>query len=294
MVKGQMAKDPYALRDPYEKGSREAAPRDLTKGEPQGGAGAQGGKAGAAAAEGAAGSHGEAAGEEALYEEPRAFGNKQLVVALCIALALLVAAGAYAWSIVRTPDISAYADQEIAISGLMNEDFTVTPAELAQLKCAQLTVDGQGKGQGQDGESKAGTVTAYGPTLARFLEGYGYEPGDFSRIVFTCSDGYKVTLLGDALDGTIVLSIAQGKKALDEHHQPLRLVVPEEESGKWCYGVTSIRFELASSEDGNSADQGVFAVEESQLGEAAAGVSESGDAEGSASGSGSGVSFGQL
>lgn len=300
MVKGQVAGDPYALRDPYEQASRAATPR--AKGAP--GCNAGGGRA--KGEPGSSSASGDGSGSGKFYEEPRAFGNEQLAVALCVALALLVAAGVYAWNVVRTPDISAYAGEEITISGLADEDFTVTVEELSQLKCSQLTVDGKGKGQGQDGESKAGTVMAYGPTLVRFLAEYGYEPTDFSRVVATCYDDYKVTLVGSSLEQTILLSIAQGKEALDERHQPLRLIAPSEESGKWCYGVVSLQFERASDDGGNSDDQGVITVEESQLAEgalaSAGAAAETGGASDAASGndpesaasSGSGISFGQL
>ena len=49
-------------------------------------------------------------------------------------------------------DLSAYADTPITVTGLTDEPFTVTPAELAQLKC----VDAKARGN----SDKAGTVRA--------------------------------------------------------------------------------------------------------------------------------------
>ena len=49
-------------------------------------------------------------------------------------------------------DLSAYADTPITVMGLTDEPFTVTPEELAQLKC----VDAKARGN----SDKAGTVCA--------------------------------------------------------------------------------------------------------------------------------------
>jgi hypothetical protein len=38
------------------------------------------------------------------------------------------------------------------------------------------------------------------------------------------------------------MSISNDKDALEEYQQPLRLVIPSEESGNWAYGVVSIDF----------------------------------------------------
>lgn len=278
---GDRANDPYALRDPYE------APEPGQAGQ----AGRIRGRAGKVSFA-AGGASPVGSGGMGYGAAQNAFGNKHLAISLAVALALVLAALLCTWNVVRGPSIGAYADEEIRIIGLADEDFAVTPAELAELKCSQLTVEGQGKGQG--GESKAGTVTAYGPTLARFVEKYGFEPTDFARIVVTCSDGYKVTLLGDMLNQTVILSIAQGKSSLDEGHQPMRLVMPSAESGKWCYGIESMEFQRladeAFDEEGEGADEGFEGAE----GDAAFAdeMSGSGDADGSASAeaSGSGAS----
>lgn len=294
MAFGKVIDDPYSLRDPYEEALRPFA------------SGAQGdgfgdGFSGSASD---AGPGGKPAGGS-VPAAPRAFGNGQLAVSLLVALALIICAFGYAWSVLRAPSIGAYADAEIEITGLSDEPFSVTPAQLAELKCSSLTVDGSGKGQGQDGQSKAGVVAAYGPTLARFLEAYGYEVSDLSRVVVTCSDGYKVTIHGDMLEGVILLSVAQGKAALDDYHQPLRLVMPAEESGKWCYGICRIDFTLAedgagadgtSDGDGDVSSEGAATAEASasvdaSSGDSAAGTTSDASAAGS-SGATSGESFG--
>lgn len=193
------------------------------------------------------------------YNSPATWATKirrALVALVCVVA--LIGVGFWAWDEVREPSIESYANQEITIKGL-GDDFSVTVADLASLDCERLRVTGTGSGQ--NGESKAGTVNAYGPTLETFLAQYGYSPTDFGRIIFTCkeeldSDGnpysYKVTLLDEQLTNKVIFSIAQGKAALEEYSQPMRLVMPSESTGQWAYGVIEIDFQKAagdSSED---------------------------------------------
>ena len=136
-------------------------------------------------------------------------------------------------------DISAYESQEITVTGLKEEAFTVTPAELMEMKCISR--------QDTGATAKAGTVKAYGPLLSTFLEEYGYKTEDVDRVRFYCKDGYKSVLKDEYLtDYEIILSAASGSEALSEKEQPLRILVPEAESSKWAYGITEIEFVLAS------------------------------------------------
>ena len=106
-------------------------------------------------------------------------------------------------------DISAYADTPIEISGLTDEEFTVTAQELAQLELAQ----------------------------------YGRSIDEFKKIRFFCSDDYKIVLKGEYLtDYEIVMALCKGNDPLPKKQQPLRIVIPEAESGKWAYGVVRIEF----------------------------------------------------
>lgn len=132
-------------------------------------------------------------------------------------------------------DISAYGDTPITISGLTNEEFTVTPNELMVLKCVGRTATGE--------TAKAGTVSAYGPLLNTFLAQYGKTQTDFKKIVFTASDDYRVAIAGDHLaQYEIVLAIADGNEPLSASCQPLRLLIPGAESGMWEYAVVHIEF----------------------------------------------------
>ncbi len=167
--------------------------------------------------------------------------NAPAIVCAVIGLLLaLVVSGLIAYELLRGPDIEAYADAAIEIEGLTEESFTITPAELASLDCVHYSITGEGSGD--NGESKAGTVDAYGPTLDTFLAQYGCEIGDFRRVAVFCKDGYDVYLQGEDLEGEIILSIALGKDALKETHQPLRVVAVELATGYWAYGVERIQF----------------------------------------------------
>ena len=132
-------------------------------------------------------------------------------------------------------DISAYEASPIQIVGLTDEPFAVTPRELMALKCTSATARGN--------SDKAGTVNAYGPTLEALVIAYGHSLSEFRYVRFCASDGYDVTinqLVWDSYD--VILSIANGSKPLEVRQQPLRVVIPGYDSGKWVRLVTQIEF----------------------------------------------------
>jgi hypothetical protein len=132
-------------------------------------------------------------------------------------------------------DISEYGDAPIEISGLADEDFTVTPQELAALECVSRSATGA--------TAKAGTVKAVGPLLDTFLAEYGKRTSDFGRIRFIASDGYRVVLRDEYLtDYEVVLSVSSGKEPLPESERPLRILIPEAESNMWEYACIRIEF----------------------------------------------------
>jgi len=155
-------------------------------------------------------------------------------IALMLALILLAALGACGE---KTADISAYGDYEIEISGLLDEDFTITPNDLLALPCVSRSATGRAE--------KAGTVAARGPLLETFLEQYGYTMSDFYKIRFIASDNYKTVLRDDYLtDYEVVMAVSSGEKPLDESLWPLRLLIPEAESNMWIYSIVRIEFEF--------------------------------------------------
>lgn len=153
---------------------------------------------------------------------------------LLLAVLFLLLAGCKA-------DLSAYADTPITVTGLTDEPFTVTPAELAQLKC----VDAKARGN----SDKAGTVRAHGPLLSALTEAHGRSLDEFYYVRFAASDGYDVTinaLIWDSYD--VILSISNGSEPLAERQRPLRVVIPGYNSGKGVQLVTEIRFYAAETE----------------------------------------------
>ena len=136
----------------------------------------------------------------------------------------------------KTAVIAEYADAEITVSGLLDEEFIITPAELFALESVSRSATGA--------TEKAGTVGAEGPLLDTLLAEYGFKPTDFTKIRFIARDEYRVTLRGGYLtDYEVILAVSSGNKPLSEATRPLRLVIPGAESGMWIYGVIRIEFE---------------------------------------------------
>ena len=164
-----------------------------------------------------------------------------IVAVVVLALALVGVGGTFAFQKLTQPAYLTYSTVGISIVGIEDEPFTVTPADLAALPSVTQTVSGQGQGEG--GASKAGTVTATGPTMETFLAQYGLAPTDFTRIKVVCKDDYDVILARDSLESEVILTVAMGNTPLDPYQQPLRLVLPDESSSQWGYGVIRIEFE---------------------------------------------------
>ena len=159
--------------------------------------------------------------------------NKNIrYLALCVLLSLLLCA---CGKVKVTADISAYENTPITVSGLEEEEFEITAGELSQLDCVGRTSQGR--------TAKAGTVNAVGPLLTTFLEHYGKQVTDFSRIRFIAKDGYKITLKDAYLtDYDVVLAVSEADDPLSDTQNPLRLVIPGAESGMWAYGIIRIEF----------------------------------------------------
>ena len=157
---------------------------------------------------------------------------KRVISAAAVIAMLLALASCGA----KLPDISEYGDTPITIVGLLEEEFTITPNELAKLECIDLSAKGQ--------SAKAGTVSGIGPTLITFLEQYGKTPADFDSIRFIAADKYRITLGGSRhTDDIVLFSISGSSKPLSKGEQPVRLVIPGASSSQWIYGVIRIEFE---------------------------------------------------
>jgi hypothetical protein len=219
--------DPYRMVDPYEKRSKRRASRQ------------------------AGGAHVDAAQtDDWLIQNER---HRHRLMATFILVSVLLAGsfgGFVLYDSFRAPDISAYAQTGITVSGLEEGDFVVTPEELLTLKLVKTSATGSGKGP--NGESKAGTAHAYGPSIETFLQAHGHTLSDFRRIVFLCKDGYSVVLKPDELKGDVILSVASGNDPLAAYQEPLRIILPEGATHQWTFGILRIEFTLqdkkASSE----------------------------------------------
>ncbi|MEG1501278.1 MAG: hypothetical protein RR396_04910, partial [Clostridiales bacterium] len=145
-------------------------------------------------------------------KESKLLGKKNLISFTVVAiLFLLIIFLIYQSN--KGPDIAAYEQETVLITGLTAEDFNITPGQLAKMDCIQG--DGVGK------SAKAGIIKGYGPTLGSFLAEYGQERKNFSKIRFTSKDGYQKSLGEKMLkDGEVILSIANGMASLGENQRP--------------------------------------------------------------------------
>jgi hypothetical protein len=180
----------------------------------------------------------------------RSARRRRLAIGIIAAFAVLVIAvvsSFLAYDNLRTANISSYAQSGISVSGLEDEDFIITPETLKDYEIVNLSTTGTGKGEG--GESKAGTVNAYGPSMESFLATYGYTLTDFRSIRFLCKDGYTTVLRPSRMeDEVVIMSFAAGKEPLKRYQQPMRIVIPDGDTGQWCFGILRIEFVSADAE----------------------------------------------
>jgi hypothetical protein len=272
--------DPYALINPYDRQARsrkryaKAEWRRLqyaqaqsqaktkaqakTKGQTEAGASPAAGRGDAAEDAGPSPATG-SPGQDDFEAWVKRVDRRRRLVWLVLATAALLIIGStgsfIAYDTLRVADISAYAQTGISVSGLADEDFIVTPGMLSDHKVTQTAAAASGKGA--QGESKAGTVNAYGPTLETFLAGYGHTISDFRTITFYCKDGYTTVLRPSRMESDeVIMSFASGKEPLPPYQWPLRLVIPAEDTGKWCFGILRIEFTLDDGEDGDGDGDG--------------------------------------
>ena len=161
---------------------------------------------------------------------------EKTILAIVIAAVLVVGLRIGVGPTILWADISAYENEQILVTGLTDEDFYITPGQLAELPLEKVTATGE--------TAKAGTVNGIGPTMDTFIEAYGEGAAkeDFKQVKFYASDNYTTALVRTLQEGEIVLSIANGNEPLYEGHQPLRIVIPGEDSGTWIYMITAIEF----------------------------------------------------
>ncbi|MDR1291837.1 MAG: hypothetical protein LBJ91_00355 [Clostridiales Family XIII bacterium] len=140
------------------------------------------------------------------------------------------------------PSSLSYLDKEIVISGVEDEDFTVTVRELTELESVRK------KAEAMRANGDIVKTTAVGPTIDTFLAKYGKDKAGFSSVRFSASDGYSIAVPKEVLDSReIVLSYMDGAEPYPKEVAPLRAVVIGERAMYWARMVNKIEFETGTS-----------------------------------------------
>lgn len=130
-------------------------------------------------------------------------------------------------------DISEYADRTITISGVVDEDVSLTIADLKAMDCVTKSAEST--------SDKIGKVKATGPTLETVLSQYGIHQKDLKRIKIYAKDDYDVKIGSNVLtEDTIILAFGIDGKPLDGESAPLRIVIPGSDSAYWIRMVERI------------------------------------------------------
>lgn len=133
-------------------------------------------------------------------------------------------------------DISSYANKEIVLRGIQEEDIVITIADLKALECKTLKTHCT--------SDKVGEVRATGPELDTILTEYGVSKADFAKIIIYGTDEYDVKLLNDYITANdIYLAYGVDGEPLDEESAPCRIIIPESDSAYWTRMVYKIEFE---------------------------------------------------
>ncbi len=121
-----------------------------------------------------------------------------------------------------------YLQQKILITGLTNEDFSVTVEELTKLESETV------KAEASRFNGEKIKVNPTGPTLDTFLAKYGKKQSDFASVRFTADDQYSIAVPKDILNNRkIILAYADGGKPLSKEAQPIHVIIPEERAMYW-------------------------------------------------------------
>ncbi len=132
-------------------------------------------------------------------------------------------------------DISSYADKEVVLSGIQDEDIVLTIADLKAMECKTLKTHCT--------SDKVGEVKATGPELDTVLAGYNVSKADFSSIVIYGTDEYDVKLRNEYITANdIYLAFGIDGEPLDEESAPCRIIIPESDSAYWTRMVNKIEF----------------------------------------------------
>ena len=153
-----------------------------------------------------------------------------LIIAMTMSLGILLCSCG-----VDDIDISSYADKQVILSGIQDEDIVLTIADLKALKCKTLKTHCT--------SDKVGDVRATGPELNTILAEYGVTKTDFGKIIIYGTDEYDVRLNNDYItENNIYLAFGVDGEPLDEESAPCRIIIPESDSAYWTRMVNRIEF----------------------------------------------------
>ncbi|MDD2216645.1 MAG: hypothetical protein PHE41_08785, partial [Eubacteriales bacterium] len=93
-----------------------------------------------------------------------------------------------------TPDDYDYAQQTIVITGLLDEDITVSVEELMEME----SITEKAEATRFNGEKVK--INATGPTLNTLLKKYQKSQSDFTTIRFTAKDQYSIAVPKEILE----------------------------------------------------------------------------------------------
>lgn len=135
-------------------------------------------------------------------------------------------------------DISGYQDEKITITGVVDQDITLTVADLKAMECITKKTEST--------SDKIGKVRATGPTMETVLSQYGLSQKEFDSIRIYASDDYDIKLSRDFLEKNdkIILAFGIDGKPLDSESAPVRIIIPKSDSAYWIRMVN--RIELCS------------------------------------------------
>ena len=134
-------------------------------------------------------------------------------------------------------DISGYHDQTITLTGLAEQDITVTIDELKAMECVTKKTEST--------SDKIGKVRATGPKLETLLAEQGVKLEDVSKITFHGKDKYDYSLKSDyIMEHDIILAFGIDGEPLDEESAPCRIIIPKSDSAYWLRLLDRIDFEM--------------------------------------------------
>lgn len=158
--------------------------------------------------------------------------RNKLILAVVLGLACLCMGGCGTDDI----DISGYENETITLTGVTDDDITLTIADLKAMDCVTKKTEST--------SDKIGVVRATGPTLDTVLGQFGMSQADVKKIHIYAKDEYDVKLGPEVLGSEdIILAFGIDGQPLGEEEAPVRIIIPESDSAYWIRMVEKIELE---------------------------------------------------